>query len=137
MTFNGKSLLSGLLFAAVAFAMSGAASATTVPGIGQDGAPTLSGCLSDTLPPQITSGWIQTNQGYQSPCSAPGSIPGVNWQEMTYFLDLPVGATLDVCLSFGYPTGWAVIAQRKDPSRCGYFQGQVFSNNVVTIRRNS
>lgn len=132
MSFNGKNLLLGLFVAGLAFV--GSASATVVSGTGQHNAPTLSGCLSDAMPNQ-TSGWIQTNQGFRIQCAPPGGIPGVNWQEVTEFNNLPVGTTLDVCVSFGYPAGWTVINQRKDASRCGYFQGQVFSNNVVTIRR--
>lgn len=136
MNVKPKSLLFGILVSCMGLFFSQAVLATLTPGTGQNGASTLSGCMmTETFPAPVTSGWIMTDQGYRYACMPSGGVASVNWEEMTYFPAMPVGSSLVVCLSFSYPPGWTVVEQRKDRSRCGYFQGQVFSNNVVILRR--
>ncbi|WP_323118954.1 hypothetical protein [Burkholderia alba] len=115
------------------------------PGVGQDGAPTVSACFYNYrtkviagFPTQIASGWIVTNQRSNSYCTAPGGLPSPNWQEMTYFLNLPVGTTISACWSFSWPTGWQPIGYSSDPTKCGYYPSGYPAGaqpNVVFLKR--
>lgn len=117
-------------------------------GTGQFGAPTVSACYYDyrthviaDFPANISSGWIKTDERSNIDCIPPGGLPGPNWEEMTYFLDLPVGTVLRVCWNGNsWPSGWTPIDYAKDASLCGYWgsSGGVPSDgypNVMYIRR--
>ncbi|KVE25762.1 hypothetical protein WS67_17865 [Burkholderia singularis] len=115
------------------------------PGTGQNGAPTVSACFYNYrtgvvagFPAQITSWWIVTNQRNNPQCTPPGGLPSPNWQEMTYFHDMPVGSTISACWSFSWPSDWQPIGYSADPSKCGYWpSGQIpgAQPNVVFLKR--
>lgn len=117
-------------------------------GTGQFGAPTVYACEYDyrtgtiaDFPANITSGWIETNEKSNYSCIPPGGLPGPNWREMTYFLDLPVGTVLRVCWNGNtWPANWTPISYAKDASLCGYWPSGVPASgypNVMFIRRDS
>ncbi|ABN86905.1 hypothetical protein [Burkholderia pseudomallei] len=115
------------------------------PGTGQNGAPTVSACFYNYrtkviagFPTQIASGWIVTNQRNDPACIPPGGLPGPNWQEMTYFRDMPVGASMSACWSFSWPSNWQPVGYTSDPSKCGYYPGGQIPGaqpNVVFLKR--
>nr|WP_231752957.1 hypothetical protein [Burkholderia sp. TSV86] len=115
------------------------------PGIGQNGAPTVSACFYNYrtgvvagFPTQIASGWIETNQRNNPACTAPGGLPSPNWEEMTYFRDMPIGSTISACWSFSWPSDWQPIGYAADPSKCGYWPGGQIPGaqpNVVFLKR--
>ncbi len=117
-------------------------------GTGQFGAPTVSACYYDyrtkiiaNFPANITSGWIITNERSNSYCIPPGGLPQPNWQEMTYFLSLPIGTVLRVCWNGNtWPANWTPISYEKNASYCGYYPSGVSTigyPNVMYIRRDS
>ncbi|WDD96212.1 hypothetical protein Bsp3421_006412 [Burkholderia sp. FERM BP-3421] len=115
------------------------------PGVGQNGAPTVSACLYDYrtgvipgFPAQITSGWIVTNQRSNPTCIPPGGLPGPNWQEMTYFNNMPVGSSFSACWNYSWPSNWNPVGYATDTSKCGYFAGGPIPGaapNVVFLKR--
>lgn len=115
------------------------------PGVGQNGAPTVSACfynyrthVSAGFPTQIASGWIVTNQLNNPQCIPPGGLPSPNWQEMTYFNNMPVGSTISACWSFSWPANWQPIGYTTDPSKCGYYPSGPIPGaqpNVVFLKR--
>jgi hypothetical protein len=117
-------------------------------GTGQFGAPTVSACYYDyrthviaNFPANISSGWIKTDERSNPDCIPPGGLPQPNWEEMTYFMDLPVGTVLKVCWNANtWPANWTPISYTKDPTMCGYWPSGVPSDgypNVMYIRRDS
>jgi hypothetical protein len=117
-------------------------------GTGQFGAETVSACYYDyrthviaNFPANISSGWIKTNERSNSYCIPPGGLPQPNWEEMTYFLNLPIGTVLRVCWNGNtWPATWTPISYAKDSSLCGYWPSGVPASgypNIMYIRRDS
>lgn len=117
-------------------------------GTGQFGAETVSACYYDyhtkviaNFPANISSGWIKTDERWNRDCTAPGGLPSPNWEEMTYFLDLPIGTELKVCWNGNsWPATWTPIDYRKNATLCGYWPAGVPIGgypNVMYIRRDS
>ncbi|TNY25504.1 hypothetical protein [Fulvimonas soli] len=142
-----KFLMSCAVIALVLVSMETRAADPT-PGVGQNGAPTLSGCIYDQqthqpvkFPPQITTGWIETNEIWNIWCAPPGGLPSPNWREMTYFLDMPVGSVMQVCWNgWTWPIGWTPVEYRYDTSKCGYHPGGIppeGNPTVIVLRRDS
>jgi hypothetical protein len=115
-------------------------------GVGQFGAPTVFACFYNyrtmviaDFPANISSGWIITNQKSDQSCIAPGGMPQPNWQEETYYLDLPIGTVLKVCWEANtWPASWTPINYAKDPNMCGYWPSGVPIDgepNVMYIKR--
>jgi hypothetical protein len=144
-TLAALCLHAGSLFAQSLPGIPNPAAVGLTPGTGQNGAPTVSACLYNYrtgviagFPAQISSGWIVTNQRSDAQCIPPGGLPGPNWQEMTYFNNMPVGSTFSACWSFSWPSSWQPIGYSNDPSKCGYFQGGSVPGsqpNVVFLKR--
>lgn len=110
-------------------------------GTGQFGAPTVYACFYNyhtgviaAFPPNISSGWIETDQKWNPSCDQPGTLPSPNWSEMTYFLDLPVGTVLRVCTNgYVWPGNWEPVGYAWDATHCGYWPYGVPSAGMPSV----
>lgn len=52
--------------------------------------------------------------------------------EITYYKDMPIDATLDVCFEVDVPKGWVFVRSYKSATKCSYAG---LGDNVRVIRR--